>query len=117
MWIFTVDGFYSVVQHNKNSDMVQIRARRRDDLERLSVATGVDSADIIKIDDADYRWRLNVHREDFADYTSRAVYNIRYETNVKGTLSRNDKKRKSAMMDVWRAMYKLQEASTTDDVD
>lgn len=109
MWIFTRDGFYSAVQHNESSDLLQVRARRRDDLERLAAAVGYSDAPIIELPDADYRWRLNVQRDDFAGYMSRAVESIDYETNVKGTLARGDKARKSAMMSVWSAMYSLQE--------
>lgn len=108
MWIFTRDGFYSAVQHNEKSDLLQVRARRRDDLERLAAALGYRDAPIIEMREADYRWRLNVDRDDFAGYMVEAVHDIDYETNVKGTLSRNDSSRSHAMMDVWGAMYRMQ---------
>lgn len=116
MWIFTKDGFYSAVQHNQDASMLQVRARRQDDLERLAAALECD-ADIIAMDDADYRYRMNVRRDEFAGYMVEAVDDITYTTNVKGTLARGDSARQHAMMDVWSAMYRLQIDSAFDDID
>jgi hypothetical protein len=37
MWVFTLDGFFSVVQKDwdKDTDTVQVRGRNRGDLERF----------------------------------------------------------------------------------
>lgn len=45
MWIFTKDGFFSAVEHRDNSDLLMIRARCREDIERLAECLGADAAD------------------------------------------------------------------------
>lgn len=108
MWIFTTDGFFSVVQHKDDSNILQIRGRVRADLENLAGKVGYDSDDVFEIDGADYLYRLNLPRGTFAGYMLEAVDDITYTTDVKGTLSKDDKPRKRALMSIWRAMSKLQ---------
>ena len=57
MWIFTQDGFLSVVEHRDDSDCLIVRSRARDDLERMAHFAGQE---IIVMPDADYRFRVEV---------------------------------------------------------
>lgn len=117
MWLFTRDGFYSIVQHRDSADIVQVRARTREDLVDLAKAigmpnTGNEETGIMEDPRADYRWRLNVPRETMAWYTSEAVKGIDYTTSVKTAIGKGDPKRKSALMRVWSAMMSLQRGSS-----
>jgi hypothetical protein len=113
MWIFTRDGFYSAVQHRDNPGLVQVRGRVRDDLERLRTRTR--SSEIIELDDADYRYRINIDRDAFAQYVLESVLDIDYTTSVKDAISRGDKDRKRAHLRIWEAMYGLQPRSASTD--
>lgn len=108
MWVFCKDGFFSVVQHNTDANILQIRGRVRADLENLAEAVGYSSEDVFEIAGADYLYRINLPRGTFGGYMLEAVDELTYTTNVKGTLSGDDKERGRAMMGVWDSMARLQ---------
>lgn len=114
MWLFTKEGFFSVVKNEgADEDEVLIRARVDEDLTRLIEFIGRDIGDEFKDfyrwEDtySDYRYRLVVRREVFARYMSEAVMDIDY-TNVKDSIDQDSEERHSAMMQVWGAMMTLQ---------
>lgn len=108
MWIFTRDGYYSAVQHNADPSLIQVRARAYEDLERLQKAVPFEGDAILTTLDADYRYRANVLRDDFAHYVLESVLDIDYVTSVKDVISRGEPRRKKAMMEIWTAMYDFQ---------
>ena len=109
MWIFTKEGFYSVVQHKDGATKMLVRSRTRGDLERFCVATGL-SEKRVKCDVlADYRWRMEAPRDIVTRYVRDAANGINYTTSVKDHLDLDDGLRHSAMMGVWSSMMRLQE--------
>ena len=82
MWIFTQDGFLSVVEHRDDSDCLIVRSRARDDLERMAHFAGQE---IIVMPDADYRFRVEVPRAVFGAFMREQVIDIDYP-NFKGRL-------------------------------
>jgi len=109
MWLFTTDGFYSVV-HDKycKPDELMVRARKREDLENLFAhkITG----EILEIGHADYRFRMAVKRKIWSKYLAGYANKMAY-SNFKGTLPLNDHARHDAYFKCWSAMYAM-----TDDV-
>ena len=106
MWLYTKDGFYSVVHDQYcKTDEVMIRARKRIDLENLSKHN--IKGEIIKIDHADYRYRMPVKRQSWSSYLSAYTENLEY-SNFKNTLSHKDKSRHDAYFKCWDAMYTFQ---------
>ena len=105
MWIFSTDGFFSAVQHNEQPNVLLIRSRCRTDLENLLAKIG-GTAEIVELENADYRFRVFVDREDWQRYVSEAAASIDYP-NFKNTIQDDD--RHDAYMRVWAAMYQLQE--------
>jgi hypothetical protein len=102
MWVFLNDAFLSAVQHRDEPDNLMIRARRREDLERVF---GADAA-IVESKAADYRWRITVPKGAFANVLRLQVAAIDYD-NFKSSVEEVD--RHDAYMAVWQAMYRFQQ--------
>jgi hypothetical protein len=108
MWLFTIDGFFSVVQDDYCSEEgLMVRARWRKDLERLSDKIG-RRLDIKTIDKADYRYRAKVKKNEWINYCARSASEIDYPT-VKGTIAADDPGRSRAYIAVWHALLTAQE--------
>lgn len=113
MWLISEDGFVSVVAHNDRPDHLLVRARAKGDLEnvcRVAGEEGVDGFDpvgIFSLDSADYRWRLEVRRDAFADLASALVGRIDYG-NFKDRVKQRDPVRADLYMDVWSDLHRIQ---------
>lgn len=115
MWIFTKDGFYSVVEKKTNEGMLVVRARCKDDLERfLKKVNPVNSAYIETGTGTDYEYRVFVRREVWEDYLVMACSEINYH-NFKGMIEETNvdkpsvlESRLDAMYAVWVAMMQFQ---------
>jgi hypothetical protein len=107
MWLFTTDGYYSIV-HDKHckDDELMVRARCREDLERLKKRLKT-SGDIIKLEHADYRYRLSISREKVIQYLSRYVSKLKY-SNYKNTLPTTERDRHDAYFKCWKALNDYQ---------
>lgn len=114
MWLISEDGFASVVAHRDRPDHLLVRARARSDLENLCRVAeeegvgGFDPVGIFSLDDADYRWRLEVRRDDFASLVSSLVGRIDYD-NFKNRVASRDSERAHLYMDVWSDLHRIQE--------
>lgn len=105
-WIFNKDGFFSAVQNEYCTEgEVMVRARLREDIERLADALGFSRADIMATPDADYAYRLKVGKQVWADYMYRSALDIDYP-NFKAACAKGE--RGHAYARVWSAMYDLQ---------
>ena len=126
MWIFTLDGFFSGVEHAENNDFIHIRARWREDLENLKAALRIqrmsatfdyplhdESNALWNIMDlaiqetpaADYPYRMNVTRKEWQFYLKKAAEAIDY-TNFKNAVHDRggDADRLDRYFAVWSAM-------------
>jgi hypothetical protein len=114
MWLITEDGFASVVAHRERPDHLLVRARARGDLEnlcRIAAEEGVEGFDpvgVFSLEQADYRWRLEVRRDDFAALTAAMVGRIDYD-NFKNRVGQKDPARASLYSDVWGTLFRIQE--------
>ena len=104
MWIFNKDGFFSAVEHRDDPDQLMVRARCREDIERLAKSLG---AEVVHTPNADYAYRITVSKAAFADYMRDAVMDLDY-SNFKDACAGHGT-RSRAYMDVWSAMRRLQE--------
>ncbi len=104
MWTFNKDGFFSAVEHRDNPDQLMVRARCREDIERL--ADKLD-AEVVHTPNADYAYRITVLKSAFAEYMRDAVMDLDY-LNFKDACAGYGA-RSRAYMDVWSAMHRLQE--------
>lgn len=108
MWLFTRDGFYSVVHDDYcNEGELMIRARVIEDLERLLGKLAI-AAEILVINNADYRYRVKLKSGQWTKYVAAEAASIDYP-NFKNILSTDEYERASAYMKCWEAMYLFQE--------
>ena len=116
MWIFSKDGFVSVVKDRYcEEDEVVIRARKREDLEAVLDMMETEAPGIITLPHADYRYRTIVKRRDFALAVARIAIEIDYP-NFKSAACPpgSDMKRTVAYHQCWDALRRLQEGETFD---
>jgi hypothetical protein len=102
MWLFTTDGFFSVVSKGCRKDQLMVRARVKVDLQRAFPGAKITTSP----PPADYRFRVVVTRKAVTALLARTVEKLNY-ANFKDTVK--DGARHEAYMRVWNAMYALQE--------
>ena len=73
MWICFNDGFVSAVEHRDSSDLMMIRARRRDVLQSL-----FPNEHVIEGGSTDYQYRVVVSKAVFGDVVSKRISEISY---------------------------------------
>jgi hypothetical protein len=115
VWVFTQNGFYSVVAYDpardhggptRGEDLVLVRARVGDDLEALR--RWFPDLEIREHRRADYRFRTVLGRADWKRILEAEVDSLDY-TNFKNRVAHNQgHKRHEAYMRVWDAMRQLQ---------
>jgi len=111
MWLYTRQGFYSVVEHFKKPDTLVVRARLREDIKRFNlfckrVARLKKVKRYKRTPKADYRYRVEISREDFMTVMTMLIWDLTYH-NFKGEVHGN-RDRDNAYMECWSAMYGLQ---------
>jgi hypothetical protein len=82
VWIFTTQGFVSIVEDRNDSRNLLVRARLRGDIERLFPKVKVQETPT-----ADYRFRASIPRELVADRLGRLPYETTYP-NFKDAVSK-----------------------------
>lgn len=98
MWIFRNDSFLSVVAHTGKPGYLLVRSRVEGDIQRA-----VPGAEVYEIEDADYRYRADVSKEDFREALSAAVDAIDYP-NFKRSIPSGDVQRSGAYHRVWKVL-------------
>ena len=110
MWLFTRHGSYSVVRDKADARRVHVRARIKDDLERLrqfarATAT-VEMPEIISTPDADYAYRAIIEQAAWVKIAARLAEDVDYP-NFKSKVH-GERDRDRAYYEVWSAMNALQ---------
>jgi hypothetical protein len=108
MWIFTKDGFFSVVQHLGDDTKLIVRARDKHDL--LHARARMPNTYIgvmMHTPNADYEWRFVCDRGVWQQYCEEAISNIDY-ANFKNSIFRKDEYRANLYAEVGAVMARLQ---------
>ena len=102
MWVFTNDGFYSIVRHRTLPNMLIVRARFKGDIEKL-----IPDAEVIELNesDADYRFRAFVDDSVLAKVFFDKIEKIDYP-NFKNSIS--IKGLHAVAIQVWSILKKAQ---------
>jgi hypothetical protein len=111
MWVFTKDGFYSAVFDKYcQRDELMIRTRCKDDLCLLSkkLKGYFDESEIVESEHADYRFRMKVPKQSWAEYLSNSALDIDYANFKDHAVTAGDGLRKDAYYQVWTALYQWQ---------
>ena len=106
MWLFTTQGFYSVVADRDDPGRVLVRARAREDIEAL--ARLIPDVEPFADDGADYEWRAFVSREEWGRATAELVEAIDYDNFKNAVRDRQGSKREHLYHEVWHKMRELQ---------
>ena len=107
MWLFTKFGFYSVVQ-KPGEDCLTVRARVREDLDRLR-ANGLLALDeTLDHVGTDYPFRARVSREAFGEALKDISLNLNY-SNFKNAVNRElGMSRANVCHNVWVVLMELE---------
>lgn len=111
MWVFSREGFFSAVKDNNcNNDELMIRARCRDDLINLGkkLYGFCDESKIIKIEHADYRFRMKLTRVLWSEYLSECALDLDYPNVKDHIIPEGDYKRHNAYFVIWQALFHWQ---------
>jgi hypothetical protein len=109
MWVFTTQGFYSVVAHRTRLGYVLVRARAREDLQAL--APMVRGITIEEDENADYRWRAVMKKSEWQDCVAKLVGAIDYDNFKNAVAERTSVSRADVYGDVWATLRSLQEGA------
>jgi hypothetical protein len=105
MWLFTKQGFFSVVHKDCAHDEVVVRARVRADLDGLLRVAKVKGR-ILSHTGTDYPFRVIMKRSDFSVYLIEYCIDLNY-SNFKDTISAADDDRHSVYCSVWYSLLRL----------
>lgn len=109
MWLFTRDGYFSVVKDEFcGPDEVMVRARCRQDLESLLSRLGLD-LEILTIKQADYRWRVKMPHEVFTEYVRMMAATLDYADFKSAAPAHDDFSRLRAYHKCWDALRQWQD--------
>ena len=105
MWLFTKNSFISIVQHRERPDDVLVRARVKNHISRLFPEK---AGQIQRDDEADYRWRLLISKQELADRISAYVLQSLDYDNFKAAQEADDPAWQRFLHAVWDAGLRLQ---------
>ena len=109
MWIFTDFGFFSAVNNRRNPNQIVLRARVRDDLERLIEKYVPERPEIIANAGTDYKYRIYLDKSVWANILLNATMDIDYTNFKRSVHDKMGDARADSCFNVWNAMYALQE--------
>jgi hypothetical protein len=107
MWVFTIDGFYSAVQHRDHADSLTVRTRDREDMVRMQQRVGND-APISHTPHRDYAHRITLSKAAWAGYLTAACEAIDYGNFKDAVAERQGWDRAHLYGEVWVTMLELQ---------
>ena len=109
MWLFTTQGFISVVAHTGKPDTLLVRARDEGSLLSLQEATG---ATLTHTPIADYPYRIEVLREAYGAWVLEEISRLTY-SNYKSHMCSARPELGDALHEVWAAMHAIETPRVT----
>jgi len=106
MWVVSEQGFYSVVIDSERAGFVLVRARREEDLRRLSIPGG--RRKIAKTPLADYPFRIRLLKRDWATAVRRMAAKIDYPNFKSKIAEAGDASRDKAYANVWADLMAIE---------
>jgi hypothetical protein len=108
MWVFTPDGFYSVVQkpQDRKKNTLTVRTRNRGDMDAL-VANHFPDAEPYKVKHSDYEWRIRVPKAAWAQAVQRMAMDIDYSNFKDEVTRRQGWDRHDVYLRVWQALLSI----------
>ena len=106
MWLFTSQGFYSVVAHREDPGTLIVRARTREDIEALREQ--IPSIEPFEHSGADYRHRALVTRAEWIAAVAQLTASIAYDNFKSEVASEQGYERARLYGHVWGELLGLQ---------
>lgn len=108
MWIFTPEGFFSVVQkpQDRKKGTLTVRTRNRQDMNAL-VANHFPDAKPWEVKHSDYEWRIRVKKAAWAQAVSRMAMDIDYANFKDEVTRRQGWDRHDVYLRVWQALLSI----------
>lgn len=100
MWVFLNNAFLSIVEHYDNPNILLVRARFQEDINRA-----FPEAEVVSNAGTDYKYRASIPRDEVAEALRVQVLGINY-TNFKASVL--EKERGNTYMKVWSEMWLAQ---------
>ncbi len=110
MWLFTSEGFVSVVAHSEKPDTLLVRARDEDSLLSLVEATG---ATLKHTKNNDYPYRIEASPGALSSWLADEVSNLDY-TNYKAHMWSQRPEFRQALHDVYASMLAVEGPRVTE---
>jgi ADP-ribosylglycohydrolase len=101
MWLFSKNGFFSIVQHRDDHEQVLVRARVKKDLVEI-----FPEDRIIHTSGADYHWRVYSTKKEMGEILLKQMTELDYP-NFKGRIGKtpNQKDKLEAYHQIWSVMH------------
>jgi 8-oxo-dGTP pyrophosphatase MutT (NUDIX family) len=109
MWLFTTDGFYSIVTAGEFDEEVQVRARAGADLDRLRERWLPELGESVTIPHRDYPWRAFADRRSLADCLSRIALALDYDNFKDAVAEHQSHERAHVYRGVWSACHEIKD--------
>ena len=106
-WYMNTDGFFSVVQNEDDHSTLLVRARRREDLERLNERLEKPHP-IREWEGAAYPYRIILKKKFWADYLVIMAMEIDYRIFT-STIPAGDYLKETAYHEIYFSLMKLEE--------
>jgi 8-oxo-dGTP diphosphatase len=116
MWLFTPEGFYSIVTAEELGHPLQVRARCAEDLDRLRRSYLPELGPTVAIPHRDYPWRAYTTRQDLAACLARMADRLDYHNFKDAVAARLSPERAHLYHAVWADCQQIpaHEAAATD---
>jgi hypothetical protein len=110
MWLFTKDGFYSVVEKpgDRRARKLTVRTRNREDIDAL-VKGYFPKAKPYRVERSDYEWRIRVSKRAWANAVRLMAMDIDYSNFKDEVTRRQGHKRHNVYSRVWGVLLSLED--------
>jgi hypothetical protein len=107
MWLFTEQGYLSIVRHRRDQGLLLVRSRDRHSLATFCARTGVDEAEIEDKQSADYRFHVTCSDGVLIDFMAAAVRDLDYDNFKTRVASTRGSAWHGALLGIWRLTRSL----------
>ena len=106
MWLFTNQGFYSVVAHREDAETLIVRARDAGDIEALR--DQIPGIQPFEDASADYRYRAHVSRSEWVAALAQLTSDLDYDNFKSEVARRQGADRARLYGHIWGELLELQ---------
>ncbi|MDZ7579039.1 MAG: hypothetical protein U5R30_00015 [Deltaproteobacteria bacterium] len=109
MWVFTREGFFSVVWDKTcRPDQLAVRSQSKEDICHLvkRLSGYCDEGQITETFGTAYRYRVNITKQAWSAYLADCALQVDYPSVKEAIVSVDDRLRQEAYYQIWEALYR-----------